>query len=125
MKKDLYWEIREAVREAIATVYDTATSECDVYVTKSGEIYTEASFLEGQCDDDDTYTLYIAKGWAPTRTEIEDSGYYCEDCLRDESGDVVELCESCQEAFVDDYTLSLEEWGEIDRMYNEAVNFIE
>ena len=121
MKKDLYKEIRDKVREAVGTVYDTATSKCKVYVTKSGKVYTKAS---GQYDNNDTHTLlYTIEEWIPTIAKVEDWGYYDDES---ENEEVVELCgRSCQENFVERYVLSLEQMGEMDRIYKEAKNFIE
>ena len=125
MKENLYEKIRDAVEEAIASVYGNGRFKfkSDVRITKKGEVYVTSPYYGNQ-HDEGAKTLYTAESWFPTRTELEDSGL-CEDCVRDENGDVVDLCKSCKEAFVEDYTTSLKEWGELNRMYNEAINFVE
>ena len=125
MRENLYEEIRDAIEEAIESTYGNGRFKfkSDVNITKSGEVYATSPYCGNQ-HDEGTMTLYTAESWFPTRTELEDSGD-CEDCEKDEEGNVVDLCKSCKEAFVEDYTTSLKEWGELDRMYNEAKNFVE
>ena len=124
MKENLYGEIKDAVKEAIASTYRNGrfNFKSDVNITEKGEVYATSPYTGNQ-HDEGTKTLYIAESWFPTRTELEGSDF-CEDCVRDESGDVIELCKTCKEAFVYDYVLSLEESGEIDKMVNEAMEFI-
>ena len=125
MKKNLYEEIRDAVEEAIASVYGNGRFKfkSDVRITKSGEVYTTSPYTGNQ-HDEGAMTLYTAESWYPTRTELEGSDF-CDDCVRDECGDIVDLCKSCKEAFVEDYTMNLKEWGELDMIYERAKNFIE
>ena len=117
----LYYEIRNKIKEAIKKTYKTYF-KCDVNITKSGEVYVTSLYTGKQCNTDDL-TLFTSGGWFPIDLEFGSTDY-CKDCVYDERGYVIEWCKICKDFHVEDFMVNMEESGELDRLVNEAMNFV-
>ena len=91
-------KIREAIRKTYSPSRDTI--KADIVKWNDDTISVTEKFWGNQTYPNGS-VVETFSSWFPTSSELEDCD--CEDCERNEDGDITGLCKDCLDAFVSDY----------------------